>query len=202
MEVKAHSFYLSYEVNFRDFNENLPATTPIEFNCYFDVVNNTNKPLSVDFVYNNNDVIEFTSDTDGDYFYTISSGDSMVALRPLHRNATILPDSSQIVPTEFPYRESNKLKEVVKGVSMEQITEKVSDINFFFKRNGADLIEVNKSDLYVYFMFSDTSITCTPKVVTHILIQLQFLRGNKDVSLKGMQKPNRKNGWAFCFKPR
>lgn len=181
--INAHSFYLGYEVDLEYFRGNLPDITPIEFKCYFNAVNNTNKPISLNFIYNNNDVVDFNPDK-GDYFYAMALNDSAtVFLKPLHRLAVIPSGSNQIVPVKFPYRESEKVNSAIKGASLEQIAERVSNIDFFFKRNAhsksADVIEVDKRDLYVYFMFRDTSITCTQSGCVPYIDPATLYKGKK-----------------------
>jgi hypothetical protein len=155
LEVSSHSFYLAYEVDFKYFSENLPGITPIMFDCYFNVVNNTAKPV----------LLNFSSTTGNDYFFTADS--LVLILLPFQDTILLQPSANRIIRTKFPYRKSKMINSKMKGSSMEEITRSASEIDFYFNSGlGSDeagSVVVDKSKLFVYFLFTDTTITCTPQ---------------------------------------
>lgn len=117
VNASAHSFYLSYEVDFGYFKDNLSEITPTEFNCYFDIANNSTEPAKMNFSLTGNDVF-FARDS------------TFVPLRSLVDTILIQPSSVKTVPNEFPYRQSKTLKSLLKGTSMADIAERIGDIDF------------------------------------------------------------------------
>jgi hypothetical protein len=165
IEIKSRFFVLGYELDFKSYKDSLHEITPIDIDCDFEFVNHTNEKKDFYFNYNNSSVDNFDRSQKGALFYTIAN-DSIIALQPLQESATIRPQDHSIVTVKFRYRVSGSLRDSLKGNSMEQITSKVSNIDLFFKRLSAtdlDSLRIQPDDLHVYFMFNDTSITCSPK---------------------------------------
>jgi hypothetical protein len=167
IQIKSKFFLLGYELDFKSCKDSLHEITPIDIDCYFDFVNRSDKKLNLHFNYNNSSVGKFDDSQIGALFYTMAN-DSVIALQPLHKSATIQTQDHLIVPVKFRYRVSDSLRNSLRGNSMEQITSKLLGIPFFFKKESSnvDSIKVSNEDLYVYFMFSDTSITCSSRGCT------------------------------------
>lgn len=156
IEFKIKWIFLDYQVDYLYFKETPLTLKPYGIDFYFSATNNSDSAITLDL----------NSKKSINRFFIKSNEEKLIGLKSLQENIVVLSNDSIIFPISLPYQEFGILRNVFKYNNVKEISSDLTKLSFYFKGESFtnfDLVTIPPNNIYIYFMFNDTSITCSSK---------------------------------------
>lgn len=159
-------FYLiDYECDYEEFKNRSNCLLPVEIACYFRLVNKgENKKI-----YFSSNWIEFKSMKNLSSIIVNCNSDSSSScfLIPLEQHKFVANAESLIVPFRLKFKQLQNKKDFFVGNDLLEVNKNARDLRFYIheisERYENTVDSISNIGLHLYFVFNDTTITCTNK---------------------------------------